>query len=74
MTVSAHDPEQRAVSWQETSDASFPYSASVDGDRWELRVNDWPDHPSVYTLFINGRLRREIDDWPTAWTRPHRTQ
>lgn len=59
-----------AVDWLETGQATTPYRAEADGDEWMVRVNDWPDQPRVYTLFVNGREAFSFDGWPDAWSRP----
>jgi hypothetical protein len=59
-----------AVDWLETGQATTPYRAEVDGDEWTVRVNDWPDQPHVYTLFVNWREAFGFDGWPDTWSRP----
>ena len=59
-----------AIDWLDTGDAEVPYRAEVDGDEWMVRVNDWPDEPTVYTLFVNGREAFGFDGWPDTWSRP----
>jgi hypothetical protein len=34
-----------------------------------LRVNHFPDHP-LWTLFIDGKRRFDLDDAPPRWGRP----
>lgn len=58
------------VDWLGTDSAAMPYRAEVDGDEWTVRVNDWPDEPAVYTLFVNGREAFGFDGWPDTWSRP----
>ena len=60
----------RIVTWAETSDPFFPYEAQVGGERWVLRLNDWPDEPSLYTLFVGSQAVLELQAWPAAWNRP----
>lgn len=64
-----HAPEKRAVIWRATGRAEFPYAADVNGQRWEIRVNDFPAEP-LYTLLINSVAYADYDEWPTAWKRP----
>jgi hypothetical protein len=48
------------------------FVASVDGQHWAIRLNDFPDEP-LYTLFVNGRTVLHFDDWPEwpgAWSEP----
>jgi hypothetical protein len=55
--------------WQRTGNAYFPVVATVDGHWWALRINSFPDHP-LWTLFVNGVRRFDIDDAPPAWGEP----
>ncbi|MGW5143136.1 hypothetical protein ACWEPH_29120 [Nocardia beijingensis] len=55
--------------WQSTGNDKFPVAAHVDGQWWVLRLNGFPDHP-LWTLFIDGAPRFDIDDTPPTWGRP----
>src|SRR3712207_9152792 len=33
----------REVAWEETGDVDHPWAAEVDGQRWQVRINDFPD-------------------------------
>ncbi|MBZ5733715.1 hypothetical protein K8Z61_04330 [Nocardioides sp. TRM66260-LWL] len=60
-------PELRArVRWQSTGDLYFPWAADLEGVWWVLRLNSWPDHP-MYTLFVAGSRRLDLDDIPPRW-------
>ena len=52
--------------WSRTGDAFFPVAAVVDGAWWVLRINSFPDHP-LWTLFVDGGRRFDLDDAPAAW-------
>jgi hypothetical protein len=42
--------------------------STVDGELWEIRVNDFPaEH--MFTLLIEGREVLDFDDWPESWQR-----
>ncbi len=62
---------QRAV-WRETGDPFFPCETNVDGVRWVVRLNEWPDEPFAYTLMIGDAPVLDFNDWPAAWVRPLR--
>jgi len=47
----------------------FPAVAEVDGDWWVLRMNSFPDHP-LWTLFVRGVARFDLNDLPEPWGRP----
>lgn len=63
------NPHLRAIAWQRTGEAEFPYAASVDGQDWRVRVGDFPAE-ALYTLLVAGESVAEYDDWPAAWQRP----
>ena len=62
-------PRERSVAWRRTASAEQPYEAEVDGQRWTVRVNDFPAEP-LYTLLIDGARVEDLDAWPIAWERP----
>ncbi|MCC3328943.1 hypothetical protein [Nocardia abscessus] len=55
--------------WRRTGIARFPVAALVDDQWWVLRINGFPDHP-LWTLFIDGAPRFDLDDTPPTWGRP----
>lgn len=70
-----HPELQARPQWRRTGNAYFPSAAAVDGMWWVLRVNSYPDHP-IYTLFVNGARRFDIDvdGIPPTWgATPDRT-
>ena len=58
--------------WRRTGNAFFPIAARVKGQWWVLRINSFPDHP-LWTLFVDGGRRFDIDDAPSAWGDPSKT-
>ncbi len=72
-TLASEVPVRRAqqpVTFRATDDARYPYAADIDGKRWTLRINEFPEEPSLYSLIIGGQIVEELMDWPAAWTRP----
>ncbi len=63
-------PFDRMVVWFKTSDAEFPYEARVGAEHWVIRVNDWPDEPTVFTLLVDEVELLNFDGWGDNWTRP----
>jgi len=59
----------RPVLWRRTGKGEFPYVATVAGQDWLIRINDFPVEP-MYTLLIDGREVGDFDDWPGGWQRP----
>ena len=60
---------QASPQWRTTGNAYFPVTAIVDGQWWVLRINSFPDHP-LWTLFVNGVRRFDIDDTSPTWGNP----
>ena len=62
----------RPVRFVSTDDARHPYTAEVDRARWTVRVNEFPEEPSLYSLLVDGGVVEELMAWPAAWQRPDR--
>jgi len=61
----------RKIQWTETGEDVSPYQASVNGENWVIRINDFPaEH--LYTLIIDEQEAEEFDDWPSSWLRPEK--
>lgn len=58
------------VRWTKVDDGEFPYEADVDGQKWVIRVNDWPEDPTVYTLLVDGTVYLNFDGWGDNWNKP----
>jgi len=56
------------VVWRQTGDLSIPWETQVDGHRWQVRLNDFPDEP-MYTLLIDEALVGDFQEWPRYWDR-----
>jgi hypothetical protein len=68
MTLALGECLARHVRWVQTGDPDHPWTAEVDGVRWRLRINDFPEQ-SLYTLIVGDTAIGDIDDWPAAWQR-----
>ena len=55
------------VSWNESA-PPYAYEATVDGQQWRLRLNDFPEE-QLYTLFVGKSEIGELDDFPPAWSK-----
>jgi hypothetical protein len=62
-------PSSQRILWRQGPSALMPYEAEVEGQRWQVRVNDFPAE-GLYTLLIEGTPAEELEAWPEAWTRP----
>ena len=62
-------PECRLIAWSRTLDTHFPFLATVEGECWRLRINDFPDEP-LYTLFVGQEQVQHVEDFPVSWSRP----
>jgi hypothetical protein len=60
---------ERTIEWTASGDAERPWEARVDGERWQIRLNDGMA-PRLYTLVIAGTAAEEFAEWPKTWTRP----
>lgn len=58
----------RDIDWHVTGEPVFPWKAEVDGEVWQVRINDFPDEV-LYTLIIDGEPSGDFHDWPETWTR-----
>jgi hypothetical protein len=54
------------ITWEKTESAEFPYRTFVDGQMWQIKINDFPEEP-LYTLIIQGNEIVEFDDWSSFW-------
>jgi hypothetical protein len=57
------------VAWQAGPDAEHPYEAQVAGQRWQIRINDFPAEV-LYSLLVDGYEILRFNDWPSTWPRP----
>ncbi|MEK6409143.1 MAG: hypothetical protein AABN34_19640 [Acidobacteriota bacterium] len=60
--------EEKLV-WRRSDDPHYRYDADFDGERWVLRVNDFPDD-HLYTLLVDHVEVTSFDDWPEQRKRP----
>lgn len=67
--MSAAKRHARAIIWEHTGDGETPYRATIEGQAFTIRVNDFPAEP-LYTLIVDGEDVEHLDDWPSAWTKP----
>jgi hypothetical protein len=58
----------RELTWNETSDLEHPWALAVGGERWQIRLNDFPDD-FMYSLMIDGVNVADFHDWPETWRR-----
>lgn len=67
--LAKYDLTQIPVMWTHTGDVDNPYTADVRGQRYTLRLNDFPAEPA-YTLMAGGHELQDLEEWPRAWVRP----
>jgi hypothetical protein len=58
----------RPLIWSATGDLSVPWATEVDGESWQVRLNDFPDE-FMYSLLIGGEVMGDFHDWPKTWKR-----
>jgi hypothetical protein len=59
---------ERDVQWSRTNERTAFWRATVDGETWTVRVNDFPEE-QLYTLLVNGEELGSFDGWPRQWSR-----
>jgi hypothetical protein len=59
---------QQTVVWAKTEQAEFPYLAEINGQSWQIRINDFPEQP-LYTLFVGNQEIGSFDQWSHTWQR-----
>jgi hypothetical protein len=59
----------RKIEWQRKPGQAGEWYAVVDGDRCELRMNDFPDEP-LLTVRVRGQSL-DLEDQPSGWVVPH---
>jgi|SRR6185503_2014280 len=59
----------RPTVWHGAPDAEHPYETRFAGQRWQVRINDFPAE-LLYSLLIDGREVARFNDWPVAWLKP----
>lgn len=60
-----NDYLSKAINWNTTSDAEFPYSTVLEGKGAHIRLNDFPAD-NLYTLIV-GDAEFEFEDWSSEW-------
>ncbi len=58
----------KELSWEPTKDPMHPWTIEVDGARWSVRINDFPDE-LFYGLIVDGAHVGDFHDWPKTWRR-----
>lgn len=58
----------RELSWDTTDNPEFPWATEVDGEHWQIRLNDFPDD-FMYRLVVDGESVGDFHDWPETWQR-----
>jgi|GEM_PF-3132236 len=59
------------VEFHATDDPRHPFAADdIEGQRWTVRLDDFPESASLYTLIVDGEPVESLMEWPAAWRRP----
>lgn len=66
MSTTHKNYQAESMTWEETDDPEYPYSARVNQDNYLIRLNDFPDE-SLYTLLVNNKEIEDLEDWPERW-------
>lgn len=57
------------VKWAASATLPVVLEAVINGDHWQLRLNDRP-RQNKYTLLVNQQERISLNHWPSAWMHP----
>lgn len=69
MTTKTRAPHlETQVTWAKTEDPHCPWKATTDGEKWVLRLGDYPAE-DLYALLVNGAQQLTINSWPECWTK-----
>jgi hypothetical protein len=68
-----HHVLKRHITWELTESAEYPYQAVIDGVRYVVRINDFPEE-MLYTLIVDSHEYIDFNSWPACWVRPPQTQ
>jgi hypothetical protein len=66
MSTTRKNYQKESITWEETRDPEYPYSAKVNQNNYLIRLNDFPDE-SLYTLIVNNEEIEDLEDWPELW-------
>jgi hypothetical protein len=58
-----------AADFLPTPDARYPLEARVGETLWRIRVNEFPEEPTPYSLLIADEIVADLMEWPQNWTR-----
>ncbi len=56
------------IIWKEVTPGGVEFIAEINGEKYELRMNDFPDEP-LYTISYKG-MELDFDDAPKIWKIP----
>lgn len=71
MSMNIEEVLELPVPWQWTGEATFAYTAVVEGSTFMIRVNDFPEE-DLYTLLVDGDEIVDFTTWPKIWVHPYR--
>ncbi len=57
----------KAITWNKSNDAEFPFKAVIEGKPVTIRLNDFPAE-NLYTLIADGS-EISFDEWPSHWAK-----
>lgn len=71
MAGPAHPAFLERLRFKETADLDFPWETEWQGHRLQVRLNEFPEEPFLYSLMVDGAAVAHFDSpWPTQWSRP----
>lgn len=61
---------EKEFTWRATGDAENPFQTELEGKKYIIRINDFPEEPFYTLLEENGRALFSFNQWPDAWRKP----
>lgn len=55
------------INWGRSSEPLHPYHTEINGQQVKLRVNDFPEDPTVYTVVHDGKDILDINHFMPNW-------
>lgn len=60
----------KTVQLEDTGDAKLPWRAAVDGEQWQIRMNEFPGSKHLWALLVDGKVTDEFSQWPAGFNKP----
>jgi len=55
------------TAWRLSDRDEYHFESNFNGDVWSVRINDFPDEPWLFSLFVNGKHTVDFNEWPEEY-------